>query len=371
MGQMLTRIYIDNFKCFVNFEHKPARKELILGPNGSGKSSFMEAVLLLRQFAISGVVFDDSYLLSRRTRWMDQPRQTCELEAELGGGRYAYRLVIEPWGEPPRPRVVSETVHFDGKPVFEFKLGEVHLYNDRFEHKVTYEFDWHRSALATIIERRDNQTLSAFKRWLGGLYCFRIDPFKMGARAEGEQLFPNVDLSNIAAWYRHLVQANQKRNADLLDSLRASLDGFSYLQLEPFGENVRLLAAEFAGGGGKTTKFYLNELSDGQRCLICLYTVLHFVLAEGGTVILDEPDNFVSLRELQPWLTAVADTVEEGRGQVILISHHPEFINQWAPGSGVQFVREGIGPVRVEPFRGDPDGLLAPSEIIARGWERE
>lgn len=368
---MLTRLYIDNFKCFVNFEHKPARKELILGRNGSGKSSFMEALLLLRQFAITGVVFDDSYLSSRRTRWLDQPRQTFELEADLGGRRYAYRLAIEPWGEPPRPRVVSETVHFDGKPVFEFKLGEVHLYNDRFEHKVTYEFDWHRSALATIIERRDNQTLSIFKRWLSGLFCFRIDPFKMGARAEGEHLFPNVDLSNIAAWYRHLVQADQKRNADLLDSLRASLDGFSYLQLEPFGENVRLLAAEFAGGGGKTTKFYFNELSDGQRCLICLYTVLHFVLAKGGTVILDEPDNFVSLRELQPWLTAVTDAVEEGRGQVLLISHHPEFINQWATGSGVQFVRDGIGPVRVEPFRGDPDGLLAPSEIIARGWERE
>jgi predicted ATPase len=366
---MLTRLYLDNFRCFVNFELKPARKQLILGRNGSGKSSFLDAVLVLRQFVVKGDVFDEFFILSQRTRWLNQQQQICELETELDGGRCVYRLVMEPWGDPPRPRVVSETVHFDGKPIFEFVTGEVHLYNDRFEHKVTYDFDWHRSALATIIPRRDNQTLSRFKWWLASLFCFRINPFAMGPRAEGENLYPNVDLSNIAAWYRHLVQADPKQNAAMLDSLRASLDGFSFLQLEPAGENVRLLVAEFVNEGGRTSKFYFNELSDGQRCLICLYTILHFVLAKGSTVIIDEPENFVALREIQPWLMAVTDAVEGGQGQILVVSHHPEFINQWAPKNGVQFVRSENGPVRVEQFRGDPDSSLPPSELIARGWE--
>ena len=371
MGQILTRIYIDNFRCFVNFEHRPTRKQLILGANGSGKSSFLEALLLLRQVVANGNVLDEFFPLIQRTRWLDQPQQTFELEAEIEGGGYTYRLAIEPWGEPTRPRVALETVQFDGKPIFEFKTGEVDLYNDRFEHKVTYEFDPHRSALATIIPGKDNQRLTRFKQWLGGLFCFRINPFAMAARADGEQLFPNVHLSNVAAWYKHLLQADPKQNAAMLNSLRASLDGFSFLQLEPFGENVRLLAAQFADRSGGTSKFYFNELSDGQRCLICLYAILHFLLAKGSTVVLDEPDNFVSLRELQPWLMSVADTVEDGHGQILLISHHPEFINQWAPRSGVQFIRDGIGPVRVERFRGDPDSLLPPSELIARGWEHE
>jgi energy-coupling factor transporter ATP-binding protein EcfA2 len=368
---MLTRLYIDNFRCFVNFEHKPARRELILGTNGSGKSSFLDALLLLRQFVTKGDIFDDFFILGQRTRWLNQPQQTFELEASLDGGGYVYRLVIEPWGEPVRPRVKSETVHLEGKPIFEFIAGEVHLYNDRFEHKVTYPFDWHRSALATIIPRRDNEKLSRFKRWISGLYCFRINPFAMEPRADGESFHPNVNLSNIALWYRHLVQADPKQNAAMLSSLRASLDGFSFLQLEPVGENVRLLAAEFAQVGGKTSKFYFNELSDGQRCLICLYTILHFVLAKGSTVVLDEPDNFISLREIQPWLMAVTDSVEENQGQVLLISHHPEAINQWAPRNGVQFVREGAGAVRVVEFRADPEGSLPPSELVARGWERE
>lgn len=118
--------------------------------------------------------------------------------------------------------------------------------------------------------------------------------------------------------------------------------------------------------------FFFDELSDGQRCLICLYTILHFVLAQGGaTVVIDEPENFISLREIQPWLTAVSDVIEESHSQIILISHHPELINQWAPGCGVQFVREPLGPVRVVPFRGEPDSGISPAELIARGWEHE
>ena len=95
------------------------------------------------------------------------------------------------------------------------------------------------------------------------------------------------------------------------------------------------------------------------------------LLAKGGTVIFDEPDNFLSLREIQPWLMAADDIAEENHGQVLIISHHPEIINQWAPSSGVQLVRDGAGPVRVERFHSDPASCLAAAELVARGWERE
>jgi energy-coupling factor transporter ATP-binding protein EcfA2 len=367
---MLTRLYIDNFRCFVNFEFKPARRQLILGDNGSGKSSFLDALLFLREFVSTGGVLPGSFL-SQRTRWLDQPRLTFELEATLEGSRYSYRLVIEPSGEPARPRVASETVQCDGKPLFEFIKAEVHLYTDETEPKATYEFDPERSALATIVPGGGNQRLGRFKKWFSTLYCFRINPFGMEVYASGESLYPNFSLSNVAAWYRHLVQSDPAQNAELLQNLRACMDGFRILKLDPFGDSVRTIAAEFTQNGGEARSFYFHELSDGQRCIICLYTILHFVLAKGSTVILDEPDNFISLREIQPWLMGVADAVEDGVGQALLISHHPEVINQWAPGSGVQFVRDEAGAVRVEEFRGDPDDCLAPSELVARGWERE
>src|ERR1700674_2078702 len=145
---MLTRLYIDNFKCFVKFEYRPARKQLIMGPNGSGKTSLLDALLFVRQFAVKGISFEDFFILNQRTRWLNQAHQIMELEATLDDGRFIYRLVIEPWGEPPTARVRSETVHLDGRTLFEFNEGEVHLYDDEFEHKVAYPLDGNRSALA-------------------------------------------------------------------------------------------------------------------------------------------------------------------------------------------------------------------------------
>jgi ATPase subunit of ABC transporter with duplicated ATPase domains len=105
--------------------------------------------------------------------------------------------------------------------------------------------------------------------------------------------------------------------------------------------------------------------------LLGLYMVLHFVIAKGQTVILDEPDNFISLREIQPWLLAAEEAVENSKGQLILISHHPEILNQWSQEYGLRFYREENGHVRTEKFKTDPEGLLQPSELIARGWENE
>ncbi len=366
---MLTRIYIDNFRCFVNFEYKPARRQLILGPNGSGKSSFLDALLFLRRVVVLGQDLERRKIRSERTLWMDQPNQIFELEATLDGASYVYRLVIDAYGDPPRARVLSESVKFNGKEIFDFQEGVVHLFNDQFQHKVAYPFDRHRSALA-LSELQDNRKMSRFKQWFGNLLCFRVNPFRTRP-AEREESYPYYDLSNFPAWYRHLVQSSPRENAKLLESLRTVLDDFSFLKLEPVGENARELFAEFTQGGDSGIKLGFQKLSDGQRCLIGLYTILHFILSKGNTVILDEPDNFISLREIQPWLNAVSDAIDENRGQVLIISHHPELMNQWAPDFGVQFIRDGMGPVRVKKFSGKGYDSLRPSEIVARGWENE
>jgi len=104
---------------------------------------------------------------------------------------------------------------------------------------------------------------------------------------------------------------------------------------------------------------------------MALYMILHFLLVKGLAVFIDEPDNFLSLREIQPWLLSAEEAVDDCKGQLILISHHPEILNQWSQEYGLRFFREENGHVRTEKFKTDYDGVLQPSEVIARGWENE
>src|SRR5262249_33912210 len=156
-----------------------------------------------------------------------------ELYVSGNGGLYTFRLVVDTVGSPARPRVVKEEVDFSGRPIFRFVNGEVHLFNDRHEDKVQYPFDWHRSALATIVERRDNTKLSWFKRWLGGVLCITPDPRRMSPLAQKETSFPAADLSNLADWYRHLRLESDDR--PLLDDLRDVLEGFESMDLKDAG----------------------------------------------------------------------------------------------------------------------------------------
>src|ERR1035438_8007604 len=85
---MLTRIYIDNFRCFVNFEYRPEKKQLLLGANGSGKSSLLEAIRCVKSF-IAGE--ENPFTQSTRTRWQDKPLQVIEVDALLDRKEYLYR----------------------------------------------------------------------------------------------------------------------------------------------------------------------------------------------------------------------------------------------------------------------------------------
>jgi ATPase subunit of ABC transporter with duplicated ATPase domains len=190
----------------------------------------------------------------------------------------------------------------------------------------------------------------------------------MEEAADNEKSEANFELNNLAGWYRYLVQTYPDENVKFLESLRRSLDGFQTLKFSSEEDGVRKLRAEFISPTKKRVSYSISELSEGQRYLIALYMILHFLMMRGDTVFVDEPDNFIALREIQPWLLAAEEAIEEHNGQLILISHHPETLNQWAKAYGLRFFREENGHVRTEKFRSD-DSNLQPSEMIGRGWE--
>jgi predicted ATPase len=367
---MLKRLYIDNFRCFVNFEYKPERKQLLLGANGSGKSSLLDAIEILKSF-LNGV--DNPFLAATRTRWLTLPEQVFEIEALLDGVAYVYRVENHFALDAPVAEVRLERLTVSGEPIFEQVGGMVRFLARTYETPTSLPWKTTRSSLN--LARLSIPGVDRFLTWVfDHVFCIRIDPWPdaMSDTAEGEDALPEDELDNLAAWYRHLVQADPEANVRLVQSLNETLDSFVSLQLDPSGASTRILRANFLQSEKKRITYSLSELSDGQRCLIALYMILHFLIGkQGNTIFIDEPDNFISGREIQPWLLSAEEAVDDHKGQLILISHHPEILNQWAQGSGLRFFREENGHVRTEKFKTDPDGLLQPSELIARGWENE
>jgi predicted ATPase len=371
---MLKRIYIDNFRCFVNFEYKPERRQLLLGANGSGKSSLLEAVRAVQGFVcedgwdnFSRNIFQDS-----RTRWLNLPRQVFEIEAELEGQQYVYRLEINAEGNP-KEMVLLESLKVDGSPILEYSNGKLSLYKENTVDptaELGVQYNGGSSILGFLSGFRTEAT--KFVVWLSkDLVCLRINPYAMKNTGKFTgPARPGFDLNNIADWYMRLTLNDSEGMLKLRSSLKEALDGLALLNFKATETGDSILTILF-GMDSIQQRYILMELSEGQRCLIALYMILHFLIAKGCTVFLDEPDNFISLREIQPWLLAAEDAVEESNGQLILISHHPEILNYWAREYGLLFSREENGHARTKPYREVADTGLDPAETIARGWEDE
>jgi predicted ATPase len=288
----------------------------------------------------------------------------------LDESKYVYRLEIRFAAKTKQLSVNLESLTVSGRPVFKLENGQINFFMDDSNEVTALPFETTKSSLQ--LAQLSNYHVRRFVEWMRkSVHCFRIDeyPGTMDESADREEQQPDYELDNLAGWYRHLVGACPTENIAFLHSIKGVMDGLQALRFSSDEDGVLRLRADFATPTNKKVTCSISELSDGQRCLLALYMILHFVIAEGDTVFIDEPDNFISVREIQPWLVAAEEAVEDHHGQLILISHHPEILNQWAADHGLRFFREENGHVRTEKFKLDLEAYLQPSELIARGWE--
>jgi predicted ATPase len=364
---VLERIYVDNVRSFVNFEWRPGRLALLMGPNGAGKTSLFRLLADLQGFIAGALSTEEVFPESSRTRWDSRFEQTIELDARIKGNLHRYRLVVmHDQSDPGRSQIAEESLRVGGTSVVEFASGQLRLARQDGAESPAIQANPGRSAVGALVAGRDDLLLDDFKGWIWKLWALRPDPRAMTARlkARVRSVWLHNDLSNFGEWYVRELTAKPGSVFKAVRALEDVLPGFRELY-ESAGE----LRARFEIRG-RTEDYGFDELSDGQRALIALYVVLHTQGGPGKILAIDEPDNYVALREIQPWLTELMDRALRSDGpQAWLISHHPEVLNLLAIDYGWRFFRDGDGPTRVERFPA-PEGV-EPAEAVARGWDDE
>lgn len=364
---MLSRLYVDNYKCLVNFELQFKHMNLLLGPNGAGKTTTFEVLRKLQTLLNGNESIKDLFNPASLTRWQTLSEQTFELEIQANAGIYVYRLVIEHEKTRPLLRIAHESLHFNDKPLLKFERGEAQLYRDGGVLGPTYPFDWERSVVATLPPRHDNTQLTWFRERMKRFVIVQIDAFCLENESDEESALLTYRAENFVSWYRIFSQ-DQGKSFELTQALREIIDGFSHFAFQSVGETTRILTVHFKKGG-ETIKYQLKELSEGQKTLIVLYVLAYFSRSADYTLCIDEPENFLALPEIQPWLRYLYDACAENDLQALLISHHPELIDYLAAHAGIWFQRDNTGPVRVRPVvsHNSLDGVPI-STLVERGW---
>ncbi|MBF0182146.1 MAG: ATP-binding protein [Magnetococcales bacterium] len=346
---------------------------LLLGNNGAGKSAIFDLLDKIRRFVVDKDPLGDHFSASDQTRprlSSSPDRQTFELTLAGNGGEYLYRLEIEHAPNLALARMVYESLYCNGEPLFVFDGHDAQLYRDNHSQGPRFPHDWSRSGVGMLVERPDNTRLTWFKQRLEKILVVRLNPLTMGQECRKESRFPDIQLSNYASWYWHLSGEQQEKIIELTMALRQILPGFHAFKLAEAGE-AKILYVGFAVPSGKVEFFQLQQLSDGQRVLIALYTLVYCLSGEDATLCVDEPENFLAMPEIQVWLDMIDQKAQDGELQALLISHHPRIINFLAQDGGLWLARDGqTGPTRIKPItleQRETTGLPI-ARLVEMGW---
>lgn len=369
---MITRLYANNFRCLVAFETRFDSFGALCGPNGAGKSSVFDALELIRNLATGaaylGIEGKPNVPTLEFTNWLDSTVQEFELGITAEGHTFEYILHIEQVTSYEKPRIVKERASCDRRSLFERDSNGVRFAKASGA-QTGFPLDWRQAALASIQPAGDRREITILQDALSNLLILRPDPRAMEKESKSESKRPDLYLSNLTSWYRSL-SLNQEWTDTLRDSLREVWPDFKSFRLEDVGLNAKALQLRFEGSNGhKSGVLSFDPLSDGEKALVGLYMVRAALATEAAqTILIDEPDNYVGLPELQPWVLSLRELLDDNH-QAVVISHHPEILSNAGEEFGRYLWRDNhTSPTRIGPLK-VPAGLTA-GEAIARGWVR-
>jgi ABC-type multidrug transport system ATPase subunit len=364
---MFKRIYVHNFRCFENFELAIGDKPsvLLIGKNGAGKSTVSFALAFLQSIArgtnrVGQLVKPTDFFLgaskadvAKRTE--DPTSRNApmrfEVDVELGGTLYQYRLALEFPDGFKELRVHSEQLLVGSQPIYSREHSKVSVAKKGREAPAEFMIDWHLVALPIIQERSSSDPLAIFKQWLARSVIIAPIPSRISGESTEETLEPDRHVENLGGWFAGVIKHAPAVYATMDAYLKNNvLRDFWDIKNPIIAAESRNLVVQFRKDRSSISLPF-GALSDGEKCFFICALVLAAVKAYGPIFCFwDEPDSHLSIDEVGHFVMALRSAFEsENGGQILITSHNAEAIRCFSDDNTlVLYRRSHLEPTRVK-----------------------
>ncbi|WP_232016957.1 AAA family ATPase [Gordonia insulae] len=311
-----------NWRNFKTLDFPMTSRLFVVGPNAAGKSNLIDLLRFLGDIAKPGGGLSSalgqrgglSKVRSLFARNHAGGRLVIEIDLEDGDDRWSYRLSIRgESGGKNRPVVDGESVHFNGELVLDRPNQADRVDSERLT----------QTHLEQIAANQDFRVLADY---FAKVRYFHLVPqiIREPSRYDLPGEFGGEFIAQMNAVPQKTRDAWLRR---MRDALRAAVPEFESLDIEVDAAGRPHLMAGYKNWRKNPARQSEAEFSDGTLRLIGLLWTMVSTPANGGVLLLEEPElslNASVVRKL-PAMLAVSQRAKDI--QVILSTHAPELLD--------------------------------------------
>ena len=340
----ITHVTAHNWRNFKNLDVAVADRLLIVGPNAAGKSNLLDLFRFLGDISRKGgglaAALEARGGLSRARCLFARNNHKGELAIMVdlrdGEDEWRYELAIKgKKGGHNHPIVVREIVTRNGSEL----LSRPDTNDDRDPDQLT------QTHLEQISANREFRPIAEY---FAKVNYFHLVPQMIrypqagGAspRAFGSSMIADMNATPVRtrqAWFRRIERA-----------LQSAVPGFETLQLEVDKAGQPHLIAGYRNWRRNPSEQNETDFSDGTLRLIGLLWTIISSPANGGVLLLEEPELSLNAAVVQKLASLLAMAQRGTSMQVILSTHSPELLDD-----------EGIRPGEVLVLQVTSDATVA------------
>ncbi|UOQ59444.1 AAA family ATPase [Leucobacter rhizosphaerae] len=341
----ITRVRASNWRNFKSLDFSFDTRVFVVGPNAAGKSNLLDIFRFLGDIAASGGGLSSavdsrggiSKVRSLFARTHRRGRLILEIDLEEEGTVWKYLLSIRgEAGGRNRPIVDEERVERDGEVLLSRPdkhdledpelLTQTHLEqisaNQKFRPLAEYFSKVQYFHLVPQLIREPSWSSNSSEDPHGGDFIARIN---------------STPIRTQKAWLRRIEKA-----------LRAAVPEFESLEVEVDTAGRPHLTAGYKNWRATPTRHSEAEFSDGTLRLIGLLWTVVSAPANGGVLLLEEPELSLNSAIVRMLPTVLATAQRDRSLQILLSTHAPELLDD-----------EGVRPSEVLALLVTKDGTEA------------